>query len=210
MFLRWLGHSCFLCEGSGVRLVTDPFDAKVGYPLPDVDADIVTVSHGHFDHNAVGVVGGQPVVLDQPGRHQAQGLTVEGWSTFHDLTQGKERGKNIIFTWQMDDLRICHLGDLGHLLDPETVRSIGRVDILMTPVGGVFTIDADGAEDVVAQLQPRLILPMHYRTPALKFELATLDDFIRRFNDVRRAPDLELKTDDLPTSQRVVIMEYPA
>lgn len=208
MMIRWLGHACFYCEGEGVRLLTDPFDPQVGYPLPDVEADLVTVSHDHYDHNAVSVLRGHPEVLRSPGVHRFRGLKVEGFPVFHDEAGGALRGRNTIFVWEMDGLRLCHLGDLGHLLDEATVKGIGRVDVLMVPVGGVYTIDAAGALKVVEQLQPRLILPMHYRTPHLSFELAPLEDFTRHFERVRREKTWEGTAESLPGEQEVVVLDY--
>ncbi|MDK2881423.1 MAG: hypothetical protein PWQ99_1198 [Clostridia bacterium] len=208
MIVRWLGHACFYCEGEGVRFLTDPFDPRVGYPLPDVEADVVTVSHDHYDHNAVSVLKGHPEVLKSPGVHRVCGLEVEGFSVFHDEAGGALRGKNIIFAWKMDGLRLCHLGDLGHLLEEDAVQRIGKVDVLMVPVGGVYTIDAAGALKVVEQLKPRLILPMHYRTPHLTFDLGPLEDFTRHFERVRREKAWQGTAESLPPEQEVVVLDY--
>ncbi|MGB9792852.1 MAG: MBL fold metallo-hydrolase [Thermacetogeniaceae bacterium] len=210
MGIRWLGHACFLCEGSGVRLLTDPFSKEVGYKLPQEAVDVVTVSHDHYDHNAVDLLPGSPQVIREAGEHEAKGIKVRGFEVYHDEVKGAKRGKNIVFTWEMDGVRLCHLGDLGHVLDQQTVAAIGDVDILMIPVGGVYTIDAAAAHKVVDQLKPRLVLPMHYKTPSLKFELAPVDDFTRRFERVRREKALRLDRDSLPREMEVVLLDYPA
>lgn len=210
MEVRWLGHACFLCEGNGIRLLTDPFSKEVGYPLPQEVVDIVTVSHDHYDHNAVQILPGHPQVIGEAGVHEAKGLKVEGFAVYHDEVRGAKRGKNVIFAWEMDGIRLCHLGDLGHLLEPATVTAIGEVDLLMIPVGGVYTIDAPAAFRVVEQLRPRLVLPMHYKTPSLSFELAPVEDFTRYFERVRREKALRLEKDGLPEEREVVLLDYPA
>lgn len=210
MEVRWLGHACFLCEGNGIRLLTDPFSKEVGYPLPREVVDVVTVSHDHYDHNAVQILPGHPRVIREAGVHQVNGLKVEGFAVYHDEVRGAKRGKNIIYAWEMDGIRLCHLGDLGHLLEPATVTAIGEVDLLMVPVGGVYTIDAAAAFRVVEQLRPRLVLPMHYKTPSLNFELAPVEDFTRYFERVRREKALRLERDGLPEEREVVLLDYPA
>lgn len=210
MEIRWLGHACFLCEGSGLRLLTDPFSKEVGYKLPQVVVDVVTVSHDHYDHNAVDLLPGSPQVIREAGTHEAKGIQIKGVEVFHDAAGGAKRGKNIVYAWEMDGVRLCHLGDLGHVLDPQTVAAIGAVDLLMIPVGGVYTIDASAALKVVEQLKPRLVLPMHYKTPRLSFELAPVDDFTRHFDQVRRVEVLRLNRDSLPQQLEVVLLDYPA
>ncbi len=210
MEVRWLGHACFLCEGNGVRLLTDPFGKEVGYPLPREVVDVVTVSHDHYDHNAVQVLPGRPRVIREPGVHEVEGLRIEGFSVYHDEVRGAKRGRNIIYAWEMDGIRFCHLGDLGHLLEPATVEAIGKIDLLMIPVGGVYTIDARGAFRVVEQLNPRLVLPMHYKTPPLKLDLAPVEDFTRYFDRVRREKVLRVGPGGLPEEREVILLDHPA
>ncbi len=208
MRIRWFGHACFVCEGSGVRLLTDPFSKEVGYAPPREKVDLVTVSHDHYDHNAVEGLPGRPAVIREPGRHRVRGLQVEGFSVFHDEVKGAKRGRNLIFVWEMDGIRLCHLGDLGHVLEPATVRELGKIDLLMVPVGGVYTIDAAGARKVVEQLAPRVVIPMHYRTPALTFELGPVEDFTRFFDRVRREKEFAGDGGSLPGEQEVVVLDY--
>jgi len=208
MIIRWLGHACFYCQGEGLGLLTDPFDQQVGYPLPAVEADLVTVSHDHYDHNAVDLLPGDPEVIREPGEHKYRSLLVKGYSVYHDEVKGAKRGKNIIFTWEMDGVRLCHLGDLGHLLDGKTIEAIGEVDLLMIPVGGVYTIDGKGAREVVNQLKPRVVIPMHYKTPHLSFELEALDNFTKYFERIRREKEWQGTADDLPSAQEVVVLDY--
>ena len=179
MKLRWYGHSCFaLASADGRTLVTDPFDESVGYPLPRIDADFVTVSHDHFDHNALSSLGRVGHVLSQPGDFRLDGLSGRAVSAFHDAEQGKKRGKNLLFLFEMDGLRVLHLGDLGHPLGPEQIASLGRVDLLLIPVGGFYTIDARQAFDLWRALRPQLCVPMHYKTPRIGFPIADESEFL--------------------------------
>lgn len=203
-----MGHACFCCQGDGVSLLTDPFNEKVGYPLPREEVDVVTVSHEHYDHNAVSLLPGEPEVIKGAGNHRCRSLEIKGIQVFHDEVQGAKRGKNIIFVWEMDGVCLCHLGDLGHLLDEEALNSIGEVDILMVPVGGVYTVDARAARKVVAQLKPRLVIPMHYKTPHLSFYLDPPNDFTRYFERVRRGELWQGTAEDLPEEQELLILDY--
>ncbi len=208
LIIRWLGHACFYCQGGGLSLLTDPFDQQVGYPLPEVEVDVVTVSHDHYDHNAVHLLSGHPEIIQNPGEHKYRSLVVMGFSVYHDEVKGAKRGKNTIFTWEMDGIRLCHLGDLGHQLDAKTIEAVGRVDILMIPVGGVYTIDAQGAKEVVNQLKPGVVIPMHYKTPHLSFELGPLDSFTGYFERIRQEKLWQGTADDLPPEQEVVVLDY--
>ncbi|MBE3582815.1 MAG: MBL fold metallo-hydrolase [Limnochordaceae bacterium] len=176
--LTYLGHSAFLLEAGGQRWVTDPFSPGMGYPDLHLQADGVTVSHEHTDHNFVQAITGHPQVvrgLDARGNWQPVRLQEGPWSirtvpTYHDGEQGKQRGKNSVFVFIVGGLHIVHLGDLGHLLTPAQVQEIGPVDVLLIPVGGHFTIDAGQAAEVVAQLHPKVIIPMHFNNglPAMR------------------------------------------
>lgn len=214
MRIRWLGHACFLLTGAeGLRLVTDPFDPQIGYPAPKVVADIVTVSHEHFDHNATDQVQGQPVVVRGPEKHETHGLEIRGVATFHDNQGGRQRGQNTVFCWVMDGVRVCHLGDLGHLLTPAQVAEIGPQDILMVPVGGFFTIDAVQARQVVEAVTPGIVLPMHYKTPVLpaqQFPIQGVEDFSRHFSRAENQEILEVSAGNLPGETTVVILAPPA
>lgn len=179
MKISWLGHSCFKIESDGGKIiVTDPFDEAVGYPLPKAKADVVTVSHDHHDHNHVAAIGGNPAVVRGPGKKAAAGIEFLGIASYHDDRGGKRRGKNTIFSFEMDGIRVCHLGDLGHLLSEEDAAALGDVDVLMIPVGGVYTLDAGGAKKVVGQIRPKVVIPMHFMTPALTFEVDPPDRFL--------------------------------
>ena len=179
MELKWLGHACFqLKSAEGVSLVTDPFNDRVGYPVPRVHADIVTESHQHGDHNYADELTGEPRIIASGGVVEINGVLIRGVDTFHDNEGGAKRGGNIVFVLQMDGIVFCHLGDLGHELSEEQAREIGPVDVLMIPVGGFYTIDAEIAARVCDRLKPALTIPMHYRNEQCQFPIDGVEPFI--------------------------------
>ena len=160
MKLRWYGHSCFLLTGAdGVRILTDPCDPPTGYKLHDIEADAVTVSHAHHDHNYLAAAAGQPAVIDSAGTFDVRGCRVTGVPTWHDPERGKKRGPNLVFVFEIDGLRVAHLGDLGDVPDAATVDAIGRVDVLLCPIGGYYTIDADEARKTVTSSARACLFP---------------------------------------------------
>ncbi len=208
--LRWLGQSCFVITSkSGLRILTDPFSPQVGYPPIKQAADIVTVSHEHFDHNATNQVQGTFPVLRGAGEKQVKGITITGVKASHGSSpDGKALGPDTIFVIEVDGLRICHLGDLGTLLSPAQIKQIGRVDVLLIPVGGYYTIDGKKAWQVIAQLKPRIVVPMHYKTRVVKIkELSGLGPFLQgRPNVVRGEAALSLSPQTLPERTTVYIL----
>lgn len=208
MDIRWLGHACFLLQSKdGIRVLTDPFDETVGYPPPIREVDVVTVSHQHFDHNAVGLLPGNPSVVEGPGEHYHKGISFEGISTYHDGLKGALRGSNTVFVFEMDGVRVCHMGDLGHLLTAKQMESLGRIDLLLIPVGGTFTIDADQARETVERLKPRVTVPMHYKTRYLDFPITGVDVFTRHFRNVKTATSLTLDRESLPDEPMIIVLE---
>jgi L-ascorbate metabolism protein UlaG (beta-lactamase superfamily) len=213
MQLRWFGQSCFLMTSrTGTRVLMDPFGKGLGYPVPDVQADIVTTSHDHFDHNNIAAVKGNFSHIDTRGNYTFKDISISGTLTCHDKVQGARRGSNVVFTFQVDGLRVCHCGDLGHVLTPEQVNGIGKVDVLMVPVGGTFTISAAEALEVCHQLNPAITIPMHYRTPALGLMglmFARVDKFLALASEPAREM-LELSVDAarLAENAGVIILKY--
>lgn len=197
MEISYLGHSCFKIKTKSGVVVTDPYGKSVGLTMPSVSADLVTVSHmGHGDHDEVGAVAGtsrreRPFVISEPGEYEVEGISVFGYPTFHDASEGSERGKNTIFVIQAEDLRILHLGDLGHMLSEKTLSELENIDVVMVPVGGKYTIDAKTAVEVVAKLEPYYVLPMHYKTdkhdPKVFGELDGVDKFVTAYEHGSRA-----------------------
>ncbi len=164
MEVTYLGHAAFLLKHKEVKLVCDPFEGEVGFKLPKVEANIVTISHDHFDHNAAGLISGEPRVINGPGEYEVKGVTILGVASWHDNKLGAEKGPNTIYSIRMDEVNLCHLGDLGHTLSDEQVSLLGEVDVLMVPTGGVFSLDPETAWKVVEQINPYIIIPMHFKT----------------------------------------------
>lgn len=191
MEIQWYGHSCFrLASKTGFTIVTDPFDQSVGYPRPNLTANLVTMSHDHFDHNHYQIVEGLPKLANRPGivaeSQLAKGVHGRGVASFHDEVQGHRRGPNTIFVVELDEVRVAHLGDLGHQLTPQQIAELGPVDVLLVPVGGTFTLDAQGAFDVCQAVGPKIVIPMHYQTEACRIALAPADPFLRLCPKVER------------------------
>lgn len=196
MEIQWLGHACFLLTGpAGTRVVTDPFDEQVGYQVKKVAADLVTVSHEHFDHNHVQMVTGSPQVVRALGPNgdwasptaQVGDVRVSMVPTFHDTEKGAKRGKNGCFVLEMGGLRVVHLGDLGHPLSHQEAAGFGSVDVLLTPVGGFYTIGPAEADQVVELLAPSIVIPMHFKTAAnAEWPIAGVDDFLRGKRSIKR------------------------
>jgi L-ascorbate metabolism protein UlaG (beta-lactamase superfamily) len=206
--ITWLGHASFIIETDGRKIVTDPFGEPAGYPVWGPEGDIVTVSHDHWDHNAVEVVKGNPRVIKGNGLFEVDGIQFKGVAAFHDKANGQERGAVTIYRIFSEDISLVHLGDLGHVLTQEQVKEIGQVNILLAPVGGKFTIDAAEAVIIVEQLKPDIVIPMHYNTPHLSFELAPVEDFTARFDQVVKKPYLELNANDLKKATKVIVLDY--
>ena len=211
MKIKWLGHACFLITtDSGIRIVTDPFDETVGYPVPDVEADIVTSSHDHFDHNHVQSLRGNFQLINGVGSYYESDVPITGIKTYHDEVMGQKRGENVVYVIEADGMRLCHLGDLGHLLDDKTVGEIGPVDILLIPVGGTYTIDAEEAVKVAAQLNPRLIIPMHFKTPVMNFPITGVELFLDKMGAGERvgSNELSVSRQDLADGTQVKVLDY--
>ena len=187
--ITWYGHAAFLITtGHGIKIITDPYKpggSIVYRSIPD-ESDIVTVSHEHPDHNYVEGLPGKPTVIKGAGKHEVKGIVVEGTMTYHDDAGGSQRGDNIVFTFSADDIRVCHLGDLGHRLGDQEVQQIGQVDVLCIPVGGFFTIGPQEATRVADQLQPHLIFPMHVKTAKCNLPIEPVDAFLQGKKAVRK------------------------
>jgi L-ascorbate metabolism protein UlaG (beta-lactamase superfamily) len=213
MEVIYLGHSSFKIKGKTSSVVVDPYDAKVSKFPKDIDANIVIVSHKHADHDAVNQVLGKPFVIDGPGEYEVGGVSVIGVHTFHDDKAGAERGDNTAYVIEFEGMRLCFLGDLGHKLTQEQLDEIGSIDVAFVPVGGTYTIDAKVATEVVKQLDPWVVIPMHYASltidPELNSKLAPVDNFLKEMGkpDVVAIPKFVISADRMPTEMQVVVLE---
>jgi L-ascorbate metabolism protein UlaG (beta-lactamase superfamily) len=210
MEITWLGHSCFRIRGSHTTIITDPYSPDLGYSLGKPTAHIVTVSHQHPGHSYVSGIGGEPKLVTKPGEYEINGVLIIGMTTFHDTEGGKNRGKNTIYLIEIDEVSICHLGDLGHVLTTKQVEEIDNIDVLLIPVGGVSTIDAARAAEVVRQLDPKVVVPMHYKTEALNRELDPVDKFLKEMGSkqIEPQPKLSVTKANLPLSTQVFLLNY--
>ncbi len=214
MDIKYLGHSSFLIRSKKTKLVTDPYDSEmVGLKFPRVEADIVTVSHQHKDHNKTENIKGNPLVINFPGEFEKQGMRIYGYSSFHDKKDGQERGNNILYKIEVDDISILHCGDLGFVPNDKFINKIGGVDILMVPVGGFYTIDADEAIVLMKRIEPSIVIPMHYNNSQLNqkvFEkIAPLSKFLEKVDgeNITPIPKLVVKKDELDEEMRVVVLD---
>ncbi len=215
--IRWFGQSCFLITWpNGTSILIDPFSPKLGYDMPIPRPELVLVSHEHYDHNYIEMARGTPQVirgLTKSGDWNkvstlVKGITVKAVGTYHDERQGMLRGKNTVFIMEGQGYRIVHLGDLGHELDAAKVREIGPVDVLMIPVGGTYTIDAEAADKVVDKLKPKAILPMHYKTDRIKLPIAPVEPFLEAKPNVKRIKGNVLELDKIPETPVIFVLDY--
>lgn len=217
MEITYLGHSCFKLKSKQGTVVTDPYGPEVGFSMPSTSADIITVSHGHFDHNAVKNVSGtarreKPFLITSPGEYEVGGISVFGYPTYHDAVEGKEKGSNVIYVIQIDGVRIAHLGDLGHELSESLVEELGTVDVLLCPVAGVYGIlDAKGAIDVIHALEPSYVVPMHYLTDKHDKKafigMQTAQDFMKEYGVSKEPVELlSVNAGSLPDSTELVLL----
>jgi len=210
MDISWLGHSCFRIRGAQATVITDPYSPDLGYSLGKPTARIVTVSHQHHGHSYLKGIGGEPKPLTGPGEYEISGVLIIGMTTFHDREKGRKKGKNTVYLMEVDEVSVCHLGDLGHVLTTEQVEELENVDVLLLPVGGVSTINAPMAAEVVRQLEPKVVIPMHYKTKALNRELEPVDKFLKEMGVKGITPEskLSLTKANLPASTQVILLEY--
>lgn len=211
MKLHWFGHSCFqMTFSDGTRVLTDPFDDHVGYPVPAVETDIVTCSHEHFDHGYTQVLKGEFTELRTPDPVAAGCVTIDGISSFHDEENGAKRGKNVIFRYRGDGLTIVHLGDLGHFPTPEQLEFISGADILLCPIGGFYTIDTDLALLIISMAKPKTAIAMHFKTPVNDFPISDEKKFARAL-EAQYIPscDLDVTAESISGMPRAIIMDYP-
>lgn len=212
MKVRWLGHSSFLITSNeGVRIITDPYRTSWDLKYDEIKepADIITVSHEHLDHNNVTTVGGKPQVAKGITRVEIKGVKFIGVSTYHDESKGKDRGSNTVFCFEVDGVRVCHLGDLGHKLSNQEVAQVGKVDVLLIPVGGVYTINTDVATEVSNKLKPSIIIPMHYKNERCSFPISGVDDFLEGKRNIVKmdASEVEFEAEKFPAETQIIVLK---
>jgi L-ascorbate metabolism protein UlaG (beta-lactamase superfamily) len=213
MQIKFLGHASFQIKGQDVTIITDPFDPQaVGFSFPKVEASIVTVSHQHEDHNFVEGVAGDPYVIDTPGEFEIKGVSIFGIQSDHDAKGGSVRGRSTIYLFEFEDLAVVHLGDLGRKLKPKEADALRHIDILMIPVGGTYTINAEQAAEIAAELEPSIIIPMHYQTDDLKLgkKLDPVSKFIEQMGvgeSTTPQGSLKISRTSLPSDPEVVLLQ---
>ncbi len=211
MIITWQGHSCFKIQDKigpeGVAVVTDPFNKETGLKVPNFEADIITVSHDHKDHNNVGALRGNPFVISCAGEYDFKGVLIEGIDSYHDEKKGEARGGNIVYRIEIDDISVAHLGDLGEVLDNSQIEKLAGTDVLLIPVGGKYTLDAKKAVEVISQIEPRIIIPMHYQTDGLKIDLDSVDKFIKEIGLTPTYEEkLKISKKDLPQEDMELVI----
>ncbi len=211
MIITWQGHSCFKIQDKvgpeGVTLVTDPFNKEIGLKVPNFEADIVTVSHDHKDHNNVNALRGNPFVVSCAGEYDFKGVLIEGIDSYHDENKGADRGGNIMYRIEIDDISVAHLGDLGDVLDNAQLEKLVGTDVLLIPVGGRYTLDAKKAVEVISQIEPRIVIPMHYKTEGSKIDIDTIDKFIKEIGLTPSYEEkLKISKKDLPQEDMELVI----
>jgi len=212
MKIKWLGVASFLMTTeSGIRIILDPY--KSGGPIKSAEytgpADIVTVSHEHGDHNNTAVIQGNPVIVKSVNPVDVKGIKIYGVAAYHDEVQGKKRGRNTVFCFDIDGLHLCHCGDLGHMLNDEQIKQIGPVDILLTPVGGLWAIDAATAWELAQKLHAKIVIPMHYHDERCDFPVAGVDEFLKGKKNVQlvNSSEIEFKKGKLPAETQIIVLK---
>jgi L-ascorbate metabolism protein UlaG (beta-lactamase superfamily) len=214
MEIRYLGHSSFLIKTKEAKLVTDPFDSSIGMNFSKQEADVVTASHQHPDHNNIKAISGDPLVIEWPGEYEKKGIRVFGYKWYHDDKKGEERGENILYKIEAEGISILHCGDLGAPLNDALLEEIGSIDILMIPVGGHYTIDASTATGIIKKIEPNIVIPMHYNHDKLDQKtyekVAGVDEFLKEMGTEKQTPldKLVVKKEDLNEEEmKVVVMQ---
>jgi L-ascorbate metabolism protein UlaG (beta-lactamase superfamily) len=212
MQIKWLGHSSFLfISRNNIKIITDPYTSggPLMYSPIDESADIVTISHNHSDHNNPSIIKGNPIILKEAGAKMIKDIKIKAIPVFHDESSGSKRGNNLIFCFQIDNMNLCHLGDLGHSLNSLQLSAIGAVDILFIPVGGYYTFSPVEASLISSSLNPKLIFPMHYKTSKTSYPISGVEEFIRNKPDVRKLnfSQIDIYDDKIPSKPEIIILK---
>jgi L-ascorbate metabolism protein UlaG (beta-lactamase superfamily) len=216
MKIKWYGHAAFkITTESGVTVIIDPyqsgaFGGALSYGKISEPADIVLSSHDHDDHNYRDDIKGTYKYFNKEGNYNEMGIKIEAIPCYHDPAKGKERGNNLIFVIEADGLRLAHMGDLGHTLSDDLIKKMGKIDVILVPVGGFYTIDADEAGKVVKDLNPRITIPMHFKTPKCEFPIGGVELFTsgKKRVTVVNEHEIEVTKDGLPEDGEILVMKY--
>jgi L-ascorbate metabolism protein UlaG (beta-lactamase superfamily) len=216
MKIKWYGHAAFrFTTAKGTRIIIDPyesgsFNGALSYGKISDEADIVITSHDHADHNYVKDIPGKYILIDKEGSREIKDVKIINIPVFHDNKAGKERGRNLISVIAADNLVVAHLGDIGHNLERGDLQKIGKVDVLLLPVGGFFTIDAAEARGIMTEINPSITIPMHYKTPKCAFPIAPVEDFTKGQKNVRmlKESEIEIKKETLPPHPEIIVMQH--
>lgn len=210
MTLTWYGQSCFKIDTREAVLAIDPFSKEIGLTPPRFHADVVLITHQHYDHANIGAIPGEPLTISGAGEYEVKNIAIRGIPSFHDSRQGHERGPNTIYRIEAEGISMAHLGDFGEsALREETLEALGNIDILLIPVGGTYTINGEAASKIINQIEPRLVIPMHYHLPGLKIKLAPVEDFLKSYGGLKaeRLEKLSVRRKELPeTETRIVVL----
>ncbi|HOZ55784.1 MAG: metal-dependent hydrolase [Parcubacteria group bacterium ADurb.Bin316] len=212
MYLQYFGHSCFKIQDKtttdGITVVTDPFSKEVGLKVPNFEADIITISHDHYDHNNYKALRGTPYIIRHAGEYDIKGVAVHGVDAYHDNKEGKEKGGNVIYRIEIDDISITHLGDLGHTLTSQQLEVLVGTDILLIPVGNKYSLDAKQAMEVISQIEPRIVIPMHYKLPGSAItDIDSVDKFIKEIGlKPTEEERLKISKKDLPAEDMELVV----
>jgi L-ascorbate metabolism protein UlaG (beta-lactamase superfamily) len=208
MDITWYGHACFRIKDRTATIVTDPYDKSIGLALPSLKADIVTVSHDHPGHSYVKAVKGDPFVINGPGEYELKDVFITGTRTFHDSRNGRDRGKNTVFLFEMEDLRVCHLGDIGHLPNQSQVEALGDISVLLIPVGSNASLKVSQAAEMISLLEPSIVVPMHYRIKGLAIKLDPVEKFLKELGlgSIEEQETLKVSKGSLPEETQVVLL----
>lgn len=216
MIIKYLGHASFLIKSKGSTIITDPFDEEmVGLKFPKTESDIVTISHHHKDHDQIKNIKGTPLIIDWPGEFEKNDIRVFGYNTFHDTEKGAKRGQNVLYKFESEGITVLHCGDLGEVPDQKIIDEIGDIDILIVPVGGFYTIDAEAAKELCLKIEPSLIIPMHFNHDKLNQktfkELSPVDEFLKKMGAEKKEPLEELKVTKeelIDEESKVIVMKF--
>lgn len=212
MLIEYIGHACFYITSNGVRIMTDPYDPSIGLAEVSRPTDILLISHDHYDHSHKSAAMGDYTLIDTPGAHTADGVNIYGYPLFHDDEGGSKRGTVTAFVIAADGIKLLHMGDVGAMPNDEFFEQIGHIDVLLIPVGGTYTVDAQGAALIMERINANITIPMHYKTNKLKLDIARVAPFIdavKNHYDISRLHTNKYEIDkaNLKKRSRVIVME---